>query len=326
MNGKIFDLIIIGAGPAGLSVAIEAQKKNLNYLVIEKGGIANSIQYFPTGMTFFSTPELLEIGEIPFTSSAMRPTRVEGLEYYTRVAEFYKLKLHLFEQVDFIQKKSQKIILTTNKDIYHTHNIVIATGYYDNPNHLNIVGEELGKVFHYYSEPFLFYKQNVAVIGGKNSAAIAALELYRHGANVTLIHRGEALSDKIKYWIKPDIENRIKEKNITAYFNTTVKQIFPDSLLLETLRGEEKISNDFVFSLIGYHPDYDFLKNCGIELDEETFTPQHNPETYQTNVKNIYIAGSIVAAKNNNKIFIENGRLHGKKIVEDIIEKNNAIH
>ncbi|MEW5800144.1 MAG: YpdA family putative bacillithiol disulfide reductase [Bacteroidota bacterium] len=314
-----YDIIIIGAGPSGLSVAIEAQKAGLKYCVIEKGSIVNAIQHFPAEMTFFSTPELLEIGNVPFTSAQMRPTRTEGLEYYTRVADFFKIELKLFEKVVSISKTAPEIIVTTTKGIYSTKNLVLAIGYYDNPNTLNVPGEDLHNVTHYYTEPYQFYRQNVAVIGAKNSAAIAALELYRHGAKVTLIHRGDTLSEKIKYWILPDIENRIKEGSIRALFNTTVTRIFPDKLELRQNGKPIEIPNAFVFAMTGYHPDYDFLRSIGIALDEETLAPICNPETLETNVKRVYVAGSVVAGKNNNKIFIENGRLHGKMIVDAII-------
>ena len=315
----MLDLIIIGAGPAGLSAAIEAQKHGLTYLVIEKGGIVNSIQNFPAEMSFFSTPELLEIGDLPFTSAQMRPTRAEGLEYYTRVAGYYKLQCHFFEAVISVQKSEGEFLVLTDRTKYRSKNVLIATGYYDNPNIMNIPGEELSKVSHYYDEPYPFYQQNVLVIGAKNSAAIAALELYRHGAKVTLVHRGEKLSDKIKYWILPDIQNRITERSITAHFNTQVVRIDERSVLLENADGQFELPNDFVFALTGYHPDYEFLASCGLELHPETRVPKLDPVTFETNIKGIYAAGSIVAGKNNNSIFIENGRLHGKSIIESII-------
>jgi thioredoxin reductase (NADPH) len=320
----MYDIIIIGAGPAGLSVAIEAQKAGLKYCVIEKGSIVNSIQYFPTEMSFFSTPELLEIGGLPFTSAQMRPTRTEGLEYYTRVADYYKLELNLFEKVLTVSKNtdlevSDTFIIETSKGKYQSKNVVLATGYYDNPNKLGIPGEELTKVSHFYTEPYLFYKQNVLIVGAKNSAAITALELYRHGAKVTLVHRGEKLSDRIKYWILPDIENRIKEGSVTAHFNTVVKEIHADKVHLMKGGKDFDVPNDFVFAMTGYHPDYEFLKSVGITLDEEAAAPIHNPETLETNLKGLFIAGSVIAGKNNNKIFIENGRLHGRVIVDSIL-------
>jgi thioredoxin reductase (NADPH) len=315
----MFDLIIIGAGPAGLSAAIEAQEQGLSYLVIEKGGIVNSIQNFPAEMSFFSTPELLEIGDLPFTSAQMRPTRAEGLEYYTRVAGYYQLRCNYFEAVTSVLKEVTGFTVITDRDQYQSKNILIATGYYDNPNYLDVPGEELPKVSHYYDEPYPFFQQNVLVIGAKNSAAIAALELYRHGAKVTLVHRGEKLSEKIKYWILPDIQNRINEGSVTAHFNTQVVQIDERTVRLLNSEGEFEVPNDFVFALTGYHPDYDFLVSCGLELDPETRAPKMDPVSLETNVKGIYAAGSIVAGKNNNSIFIENGRLHGKLIIDSIL-------
>ena len=321
----MLDVVIIGAGPAGLSVAIEAQKAGLTYLVIEKGGIVNSIQNFPAEMSFFSTPELLEIGGLPFTSAQMRPVRAEGLEYYTRVAEFYKLKCNFFEAVTSVKRDGDHFHVQTVKSIYKTKTVALATGYYDNPNFLNIPGESLSKVSHYYNEPYSFYRQHVLVIGAKNSAAIAALELFRHGAHVTLVHRGNSLSDKIKYWIKPDIENRIKEGSIKALFNTAVLEIKEKTVVLQQEQNNSiVIDNDFVFALTGYHPDYDFLRSCGIELNGSDLAPRQNTDTLETNIPGLYVAGSIIAGKNNNSIFIENGRLHGKIIVDSIKKKLTA--
>lgn len=314
----IYDLLIVGAGPAGLSTAIEAQQVGLKYVVIEKGGIVHSIQNFPAGMTFFSTPELLEIGNIPFTSSLMRPTRTEGLEYYTRVANYYALNCRFFESVTGIASHDSLFTVTSSRSVYQTKNVVLATGYFDHPNKMEIPGEQLPKVTHYYDEPFAMYRQHVLVIGAKNSAAIAAVELYRHGAFVTLVHRGEKLSEKIKYWILPDLENRIKEKSINALFNTRVVEIKERSVRLENSNGPFEIENDFVYALTGYHPDYGFLLSCGVELDKENSAPTQNPDTHETNIHGIYVAGSIVAGKNNNSIFIENGKLHGKRIIESI--------
>ncbi len=318
----MFDIIIIGAGPSGLSVAIEAQKNGLNYVVIEKGSIVNSIQNFPAEMSFFSTPELLEIGGLPFTSAHMRPVRAEGLEYYTRVADFYKLQCSYFEPVTSITKNADYFLVQTTKSTYETKTVVLATGYYDNPNYLKIPGESLPKVSHYYNEPYSFYQQHVLVVGAKNSAAIAALELYRHGSLVTLVHRGDSLSDKIKYWIKPDIENRIREGAIKAFFNTTVLEIKEGTVVLHNANNNYlELKNDFVFALTGYHPDYDFIRSCGIEIAGTDLSPHQNSETLETNVAGLYVAGSVIAGKNNNSIFIENGRLHGKIIIDSIKRK-----
>ncbi len=316
----MYDVVIIGAGPAGLSTAIEAQKARLDYVVIDKGSIVNSIQHFPTMMTFFSTPELLEIGDIPFTSASMRPSRIEGIEYYTNVADHFKLQLRFFESVLSVTKKGGTFEVRTNLSAYIAKNVVVATGYFDHPNLLGIPGENLSQVSHYYDEPFSCYRQRVAVVGGKNSAAIAALELHRHGAMVTLIHRREKLSDGIKYWILPDIENRIKEGSITAHFSTEVKEIVPGSVILEnTSRGRFSVENDAVLVLIGYHPDVGFLETMGVLMNPDTMAPTHSPETMETNVPHLYVAGSIAAGRNNNKIFIENGRMHGRSIVASIL-------
>lgn len=316
------DVVIIGAGPAGLSAAIEAHNAGMHYLVIEKGALVNSIQKFPTAMAFFSTPELLEIGGLPFSSSSMRPTRADGLEYYAKISEYFKLQLNLFEPVVSVRKEGQSFNIKTSKSSYSAKSVIVATGYFDNPNLLNVPGENLPKVSHYYSEPFAYYRQNVAIIGGKNSAAIAALELYRHGAFVTLIHRKEKLSDGIKYWILPDVENRIKEGAIAAHFSTEVNEIKPDSVILKnSSKGSFSIPNDFVFALIGYHPDLTFLNSIGVETDPETMAPVHDGKTMETNIRGLYIAGSIAAGKNNNKIFIENGRLHGKAIIPSLVKQ-----
>jgi thioredoxin reductase (NADPH) len=316
----MFDVLIIGAGPSGLSVAIEAKKRGLNYIVIEKGGIVNAISNFPAEMTFFSTPELLEIGNVPFTSAQMRPTRAEGLEYYTRVASHYVLHCKFFETVITVTNSDGSFVVRTSRSVYQAKHVVIASGYYDNPNLLNIPGEELSKVSHYYNEPYQFYRQNVMIIGAKNSAAIAALELFRHGAHVTLIHRGPALSEKIKYWILPDLQNRIKEGGIIAHFNTEAVKINERSVLLKDAGGEFEIDNDFVFALTGYHPDYHFLRSCGIRLNDESNAPVLKENSFETSVKGIFVAGSIVAGKNNNSIFIENGRLHAATIVDSILK------
>ena len=318
----MFEIIIIGSGPSGLSAAIEAKRAGLSHLVIEKGGIVNAIQNFPTEMTFFSTPELLEIGDVPFTSANMRPTRAEGLEYYSRVAAFHQLNCRYFEAMTSIVKKGNEFVVTTTKGEYRGKNVVLATGYYDHPILLGLPGEDRPNVSHYYHEPYPYFRQNVLVIGAKNSAAIAALELFRHGANVTLVHRGEKLSEKIKYWILPDIENRIKEGSVTAHFNTTVTEIRDGEVLLNGPDGPFSIPNDFVFALTGYHPDYDLLRSLGLRMDESSMAPVIDQETFETSVSGLFVAGSVVAGKNNNSIFIENGRLHGKAIVNTVLKRH----
>lgn len=320
------DVLIIGAGPTGLACAIEAQRRGLKAVIIEKGCLVNSIYNYPANMVFFTTPELLEIGDMPFTTAHQKPTRQEALEYYRKVAEHYRLNVKQYQRVETVDGKDGSFRVTAMDRLgrifdYRTRKIVVATGYYDLANMIEIPGEDLPKVFHYYREPHPYYDTDVVVIGGKNSAAIAALELWRHGARVTLVHREPGLHDHVKYWIKPDIENRIKNGEIAAYFKTTVEEITEDSVLLETPEGEVRLRNDFVFALTGYHPDYDFLRSMGIELSTEQCRPVCDPETLESNVPGIYVAGVIVAGSRTNEIFIENGRFHGQLIATDLKEK-----
>jgi thioredoxin reductase (NADPH) len=277
-------------------------------------------------MTFFTTPELLEIGNIPMTSLNDKPNRNEALKYYRRVAEHYRLDIRQYERVDQISGEDMAFqVLTTDRlgcqRRYATHKIVLATGYYDVPNMLDIPGENLPKVIHYYREPHPYYNHDVAVIGAKNSAAIAALELLWTGARVTLIHRGTGISDKVKYWIKPNIENRIKSGEIRAYFHSHVLEIQPDSISVSTPNGELSLKNDFVFALIGYQPDLKFLNAAGITLEPQTLRPRTSPDTLESERKGIYLAGVIVAGMHTNEIFIENGRFHGQSIAESIASK-----
>ncbi len=317
----MYDLIIIGAGPAGLAAGIAAQEKELSYIILEKGSAVNSIRRFPTNMTFFSTPELLEIGGLPFISSDIRPTRIEAIKYYQRVIEYYDVPIQYDERVIDLEKRDDLFTIYTDKSMYAAQNVVLATGYFDNPNPYNVPGAAQPKVSKYYDEPYRFFRRNVAVVGGSNSAAIAALELYRSRAHVTLIHRGEKLRDGIKYWIKPDIENRIKNGEITAYFKTVVKEIKKDSLILKNDKGEFEIPNDFVYVLIGFTPEFHLLKSAGVKIDPDNGEPVHYPDTMETNVRGLFVAGSIAAGSNNNRIFIENGREHGRLIVDRIIQK-----
>lgn len=315
------DVIIVGAGPSGLACAIEAQRVGLDYLVIEKGCIVNSLQHYPVQMTFFTTPELLEIGGLPFVCEREKPTRVEGLKYYRRVADTYRLKINLYETI--IGAKGKDGDFTLNTQIrngafrhYQCRKIVLATGYYDIPNALNVPGEDLPKVTHYYTEAHPYCQMDVAVIGGRNSAAIAALELYRSGARVTLIYRGAELSSSIKYWIKPDIENRIKNGEINACFRTQVIRITPEQIILQNESGKTwDIPNDFVFAMTGYRPDVEFFKSLGIQINPVDQKPAYDMDTYESNVPGIYLAGVVVAGSMTNEIFIENGRFHGQVIM-----------
>lgn len=324
MNNPLKDVIIIGAGPTGLACGIEAEKNQLEYLVIDKGCIVNSIKNFPVHMTFFTTPELLEIGGLPFVSSYDKPTRNEALKYYRRVADTYKLKLHLYETVVSVTGKDGSFeIRTMTRDgeplSYLTRKVVLATGYYDIPIYLGIPGEDLAKVYHYYSEPHPYYGMDVVVIGGKNSAAIAALELYRTGARVTLIHREKELSNSIKYWIRPDIENRIKNREITAFFETSVIEIAQRHLRLRNQRrGIWELKNDFVFAMTGYRPDLEFFRSVGIHLEPAGQRPLYHEKTFESYVPGVYLAGVVVAGMNTNEVFIENGRFHGEIVIKDI--------
>ena len=323
----VHDIIIIGAGPTGLACAIEAETRGLHYLVIEKGCIVNSIKNFPLQMTFFTTPELLEIGGMPFVTPYQKPTRLEALKYYRRVADTYRLKLHLYETVLSVEGRDDNFqVRTETRDrrtsYYRARKIVLATGYYDIPNFLNVPGEDLPKVTHYYREAHPYYGMDVAVIGGKNSAAVAALDLYRAGARVTLIHRGSRLSSSIKYWIKPDIENRIKAGEIQARFDTAVVEITQRTLVLRHRSGETaSLENDFVFAMTGYRPDLEFFRSIGIRLDSEDRRPLIDKDSYESNVAGVYLAGVVVAGMFTNEVFIENGRFHGKVVVDHITEQ-----
>lgn len=318
-----FDVAVVGAGPTGLACAIELKKRSISAVVFDKGCVVNSLYHYPTHMTFFTTPELLEIGDIPMTSMYEKPTRIEALKYYRRVAEFYRLNIHQYERVDRIAGEDGAFAVhTTDRrgcpHAYRVTKVILATGYYDRPNLLSVPGEELDKVIHYYKEPHPYYDMDVAVVGGKNSAAIAALELHWTGARVTLIHRREGISDSVKYWIKPNIENRIKSGEIKAYFNSTVTAIRPDEIDIQTPDGPVTLKNDFVFALTGYHPDIDFLAAHGITFQPETQRPYTDPETFESERRGIYLAGVIVAGMHTNEIFIENGRFHGKQIAAAI--------
>jgi len=324
--GTRVDVLVIGAGPTGLACGIEAQKAGFKVVIIDKGCLVNSIFHYPANMTFFTTPELLEIGDLPFTTAHQKPTREEALEYYRKVAEHYHMPIAQYQWVKTVNGRDGEFHITTTDRLgrvfdYQTRKLIVATGYYDMANQLGIPGEDLPKVFHYYKEPHPFFDLDVLVIGGKNSAAISALDLYRHGARVTLVHRGPKLHNHVKYWILPDIENRIRNGEIKAYFSSTVNEISADNVQVHTPEGRVRLKNDFVFALTGYHPDYDFLRSMGIELATEQCRPVCDPQTLESNVPGIYVAGVIVAGSRTNEIFIENGRFHGQQIARDLVQK-----
>lgn len=326
------DVVVVGAGPTGLACGIELERRGISSVLIDKGCVVNSLYHYPTHMTFFTTPELLEIGDIPMTSLGEKPVRTEALKYYRKVAAHYGLNIRQYELVTRIDGRDDEFVVhTTGRDeVQHTYSakkVILATGYYDRPNLLNVPGEDLAKVIHYYKEPHPYYDHDVLVVGAKNSAAIAALELFWTGARVTLVHRGEGISSSVKYWIKPNIENRIRSGEIKAYFRTSVKAIEEHAVLLATPEGDVSIKNDFVFAMVGYHPDLEFLAAHGIRLDPETLRPFTDTETLESDTKGIYLAGVIVAGMHTNEIFIENGRFHGAKIAEAIgAELQRATH
>ncbi len=321
------DVLVIGAGPTGLACAIDAQAEGLSVVLVDKGCLCNSLFHYPAHMSFFTTPELLEIGNMPFSSPNQKPTRSEALEYYRKVAQHYRLQIRQYHRVESISGSDGDFTVHSvdrfgrNVDL-NARKLIVSTGYYDLPNYLGITGEDLPKVHHYYNEPHPFFGLDVLVIGGKNSAAIAALDLWRHGAKVTLVHRGPAMHRHVKYWILPDIENRIKNGEVAAYFNTTVSHIREDAVVLQTPQGERTIANDFVFALTGYHPDFAFIQSLGVRLDEQNDRcPVVNEQTLESNVPGIYLAGVIVAGERTNEIFIENGRFHGALIARDLAAK-----
>jgi thioredoxin reductase (NADPH) len=324
---ETYDMLVIGAGPTGLACAIEAKRAGFRPVLVDKGCLCNSLFHYPAHMTFFTTPELLEIGDMPFSSPNQKPNRMEALEYYRKVAEHYELDVRQYETVvsvsgsdgDFRVKTSDRFERISE---HRARKLVIATGYYDLPNYLNIPGEELSKVRHYYHEPHPFFGLDVVVIGGKNSAAIAALDLWRHGAKVTLVHRGPEMHRHVKYWILPDINNRIKNGEIRAFFNSSVVEVREDDVTISTPQGQVKIPNHFVFALTGYHPDFSFIERLGVKLDAANDRcPVCDPATLESNVPGIYLAGVIVAGERTNEIFIENGRFHGKQIADDLAVK-----
>jgi thioredoxin reductase (NADPH) len=318
-----YDIVCIGAGPTGLATAIEAKRAGMRPLVIDKGCLCNSLYHYPVNMVFFTTPELLEIGDLPLVCAAEKPTRAEGLKYYRKATEHYELELKLFERVLRVEGSDGSFTVITQTERegereYRGKKIAIATGYYDLPNIIGIPGEDLTHVSHYYTEPHEFWREDVVVIGGKNSAAEAALDLYRNGARVTLVHRDAELGSTIKYWVRPDIENRIKAGQITGLFNTRVKEIKEEEVIVVNGAGEKRLPARQVFALTGYHPDYSFIQSLGVRLDPETLKPELNPSTLESNVPGIYLAGVVIGGRHTSEIFIENGRFHGKQIIDSL--------
>lgn len=325
MHQQLYDIIIIGGGPIGLACGLEAEKAGLNYVILERGTLVNSLYNYPANMTFFSTSERLEIGGVPFVSNNAKPTRSEALEYYRRVAASAKLKIKLFEEVLDVKKSESDFLVETAKDNYHTANVIIATGFYDIPYLLNVKGEELAKVEHYYKDPHFYAFQKVLVVGAANSAVDAALETWRKGAEVTMIIKNDAISSRVKYWVKPDIDNRIAEGSIKAYFNSTVTEIRDDEVDINTPDGLVTIKNDWVLAMTGYQPDLKFLRKLGIQLSEDNVCkPAYSDENYETNVKGIYLAGVICGGMNTHRLFIENSRVHAEKIIEHIRLNKNS--
>jgi thioredoxin reductase (NADPH) len=327
--GTVFDLLVVGAGPTGLACAIEAKKVGFRPVLVDKGCVCNSLFHYPAHMTFFTTSELLEIGDIPFPSPNAKPTRNETLEYYRQVAAFYKLDVRQYHRVERVTGADGGFTVHLvdrfgRTSELQTRKLALSTGYYDLPNMMGVPGEELSKVHHYYDDPHPYFGLDVVVIGGKNSAAIAALELWRHGARVTVVYRGDGVQPHVKYWIKPDLENRIKNGEIQAYFKTSVKEITPDTVELETPEGAKSLHNDFVFAMTGYHPDFEFLEALGVRFEGPDRLPVCDPETLESNVPGIYLAGVIVAGSRTNEIFIENGRFHGKQIAVALTAKRGA--
>ena len=323
MTNTIYDVICIGAGPTGLASAIEAKRAGMRPLVIDKGCLCNSLVHYPINMYFFTTPERMEIGDLPLTATGGKPTRAEALKYYRRAAEHYGIETRLYERVVQIQGRDDAFAVQTHdssdaRNEYNGRKVVIATGYYDLPNRLNVQGEDLPHVSHYFTEPHPWWNQDVVVIGGKNSAAEAALDLFRAGARVTLVHRGAEMGKSLKYWVKPDIENRIRAGEIRAMFSTHVTRIEHGKVWVKTAHSETAIPAAHVFAMTGYHPDFQFLERQGIKLDPETCRPQINPDTLETNVPGIYVAGVVVGGRQTSDIFIENGRFHGRQIIAAI--------
>jgi putative YpdA family bacillithiol system oxidoreductase len=318
----MYDVLIVGAGPIGINCALECKKNGLNYVVIEKGTLTNSLFNYPLNMTFFSTSEKLEIGEIPFISNNPKPNRNEALEYYRRVATSNNLNINLYEEVLSIEKEGGNFKIETSRKTYHAEKIIISTGFYDIPQLIGVPGEGLDKVSHYYKEAHPFVMQKVIVVGASNSSVDAALEIWRKGGDVTMVVRGKDIGERVKYWVRPDIENRIKEGSIKAYFNSNIEEIKEDEVIIQTPKGKKTLPNDFVIALTGYRPNFEFLKQIGVRLsDDEKKLPEYNPNTMETNVEGLYLAGVICGGMETHKWFIENSRIHAKIIVDHIMKQ-----
>jgi thioredoxin reductase (NADPH) len=320
------DVTIVGAGPAGLAAAIAAKRAGLDYSIIEKGVLVNSIYRFPVNMVFFTTPELLEIGGLPLVSPFEKPTRMEALKYYRRVVDTYELQVEYGEEVVSVKRDDERFAIETRSEkgvrrIRHSRFVIFAIGYFDHPNYLGIPGEELPHVSHYYSEAHSFYRKRVVIAGGGNSAAETALELFRSGVDVTLVVRRPELKPSIKYWVRPDIENRIKEGSIRGLFNTRIAEIHPAHVIVERDGQREELPADAVFLLTGYHPDCDLYRRAGIRLHRDTMNPELDRETFETNVKGLFLAGGAICGRDTSNIFIENGRFHGESIIKTIAER-----
>ena len=316
------DVLIIGAGPIGIACALECKKNNLDYIVVEKGTLTNSIYNYPLNMTFFSTSEKLEIDNIPFISNNPKPHRNEALEYYRRVAISNNLHINLYEEIISAKKMSSGFEILSNKETYRAMNVIVSTGFYDIPNKLNIPGEDLPKVMHYYREAHPFIRQNVAIVGASNSAVDAALEIWRKGGEVTMVVRASEIGERVKYWVRPDIDNRIKEGSINAFFNSEIIEINKTEVLLNTPKGIVTLLNDYVIALTGYRPNFKLLEELGVQFSEdEKKLPHYNPETMQTNISGLYLAGVICGGMETHKWFIENSRIHAQIIAEDLMNK-----